>query len=387
MGDNEILQTGRRMTIDSNIAKADFVRVETGCYNINLASPSGQRLHVFKMILFPFVPATILIVIMAMALGKTVIEKDQLDRLHGSIGLLKSIGELVHFLQRESESTTIYLGSEHILLLSNLRSDFQMTDNALENLIIWPISNYIIDQFTSEDKFREHMKKLREEVTSKTITIEQVIKRYEATNLVFLDWFTDEVQSGSHDGIWQNLLAFKFIARAKENMFIMLSYGQEYLLTGHISWSDYQNFIKNDALALSNLESCFRFLPTTKYLFKDQIIIADIDLEHLSLMKTNIVNPDETVANAEMAFSWFTNTTELLEVFKNIEDNVVLQLEMDIQEVLRHVKIQVRKALRGYYTPILKSASFVCYLKIINTFLKSNVCILKQIVQGTQKWH
>ena len=39
---------------------------------------------------------------------------------------------------------------------------------------------------------------------------------------------------------------------------------------------------------------------------------------------------------------------------------------------------------------------FVCYLKIINTFLfisfiynisKINACILKWIVQGTQKWH
>ena len=28
---------------------------------------------------------------------------------------------------------------------------------------------------------------------------------------------------------------------------------------------------------------------------------------------------------------------------------------------------------------------FVCYLKIINTFLKNNICILKQIVQGTKK--
>ena len=36
--------------------------------------------------------------------------------------------------------------------------------------------------------------------------------------------------------------------------------------------------------------------------------------------------------------------------------------------------------LRGYCTTILKLACFVCYLKIINTFLKSNVCILKYIV-------
>ena len=43
--------------------------------------------------------------------------------------------------------------------------------------------------------------------------------------------------------------------------------------------------------------------------------------------------------------------------------------------------------LTGYYTPNQKLACLVMYLKIINTFLKNNVCILKQIVQGNQKWH
>ena len=41
--------------------------------------------------------------------------------------------------------------------------------------------------------------------------------------------------------------------------------------------------------------------------------------------------------------------------------------------------------LRGYCTPNQISAYFVLYLKIINTFLKNDMCILKQIVQGTQK--
>ena len=40
--------------------------------------------------------------------------------------------------------------------------------------------------------------------------------------------------------------------------------------------------------------------------------------------------------------------------------------------------------LRGYCTPNLKLECFVWYLKIVNTFLKNDVCILKQIVQATQ---
>ena len=43
------------------------------------------------------------------------------------------------------------------------------------------------------------------------------------------------------------------------------------------------------------------------------------------------------------------------------------------------------KQLRGSCTPNTKFACFVLYLKIINTLLKNNICILKQIVQGIIK--
>ena len=43
--------------------------------------------------------------------------------------------------------------------------------------------------------------------------------------------------------------------------------------------------------------------------------------------------------------------------------------------------------LRGNYTSDQIWAWFVCYLKIINTVLKYNLRILKQIVWATQKWH
>ena len=46
------------------------------------------------------------------------------------------------------------------------------------------------------------------------------------------------------------------------------------------------------------------------------------------------------------------------------------------------------KAFEGGTTPFnLKIAYFVSYRKIMNTFLKNNIRVLKQIVQGTQKWH
>ena len=43
--------------------------------------------------------------------------------------------------------------------------------------------------------------------------------------------------------------------------------------------------------------------------------------------------------------------------------------------VKSHWLVKKVKGLRGYYTPDLKFACFVCYIKIINTILKNKVCI------------
>ena len=51
-----------------------------------------------------------------------------------------------------------------------------------------------------------------------------------------------------------------------------------------------------------------------------------------------------------------------------------------------NVIVTITISLLGVLYPKLKLAFFLCYLKIINTFsLKNNVCILKQIVQETEK--
>ena len=45
------------------------------------------------------------------------------------------------------------------------------------------------------------------------------------------------------------------------------------------------------------------------------------------------------------------------------------------------------KFMKGDLHFLLEISMFVLYLKIINTILKNNICILKQIIQKTQKWY
>ena len=59
---------------------------------------------------------------------------------------------------------------------------------------------------------------------------------------------------------------------------------------------------------------------------------------------------------------------------------------MDIKKYMNDAcKKKAISSLRGYYTPNQKLTAFVLHHKMINTVLKNNICILKQIVLGTKK--
>ena len=61
------------------------------------------------------------------------------------------------------------------------------------------------------------------------------------------------------------------------------------------------------------------------------------------------------------------------------------------KSILIHILFGVYVLIKRVLYPRSKTnmfcGKFVLYLKIINTFLKNDISILKQFIQGTQTWH
>ena len=324
------------------------------CCETNPVSTSGQRWNALKMIMFPFLPATILIVTMTIALVSTLDTKTDLEVLGDSMSLLEEIGELVHMLQRELEVVTLFLGSTGSDNFTTLQLSFESTDDALKALTNWPTIATNSTVFDTSNDFQLHIESIRESVISRNVTIPSAIKIYEEANIVFVNWFTEHLQELSHNNIWRDLLAFKFITRAKENTVIMLSYGQEFLLKSHMPNEDRVHFITNDALATDHLQSCFHFNPATNLVYVKGLQLHKIDLSFLSSLKTMIIDGNDSVANGENAFAWFSNATGLLEVFKDIEEFVVEALQIDLRNGLSLNNTQVSELYILFLSQVLE---------------------------------
>ena len=322
------------MCSDVSRKDASMLDVRDGlCGSINPMTSTGRNIHIFKMLFFPFIPTSILLILISTGLHSTLIERRLLIQIHESIHSLKGINEMVHSLQLELEIVTLFLGNDSDENVARLLSYFSNTDKALDDISQWPKATMTLGpHFHSKGHFRSYLIRERQSIVARNMTIQNAIYFYETLNYVFIDLFTESIQNPGNSLIWEDLLALKFILRAKENTVIMLAYGQEYITSGHLPLDDHVSFIENNALSKDNLESCFRFKEGTEPLYHELLVLNSFNQSYLLTMISWIIEERQGLNSLETAISWFFDATTLLTIFKEIEKSVVLAVESDVED-------------------------------------------------------
>lgn len=62
----------------------------------------------------------------------------------------------------------------------------------------------------------------------------KAVEFYNHANENFVKWLADRLSFVTHGDVWQFLLSFKMMIKAKENYGIAITIGTEYYTTGHV---------------------------------------------------------------------------------------------------------------------------------------------------------
>ena len=80
--------------------------------------------------------------------------------------------------------------------------------------------------------FEAHLAHMRTEVTQRSIASHDAIIFYDHANELFIHAMTISITYIDIERIWKDLIAYKMIRRAKENLGISIAVGMEHFLTG-----------------------------------------------------------------------------------------------------------------------------------------------------------
>ncbi|XP_072035506.1 uncharacterized protein [Amphiura filiformis] len=304
----------------------------------------GQLKQLIKMVTLTLVPAVALIAFVSIKLTETVYEDLELKQLRASMEESKKVGNFIHSLQLELEEVTFYLSiANHHDTESDIHAQFLLTDDKMDEVIAWPEDGVpISDGYHNRDDFSVYLNKVRVLIVDRSMAVTNAIQFYEHVDTVFIEWFIGKLQEDTHRGdIWKDLLAYKYILRAKEDYGHTMAYGIEYLLNANISHHDYLHFITNDALANDHLESCFRF--SSEASLEYYMYLQDFTEQWYNIRNTTRMILDNTKSSfsQHVNLSWHDDFAEYMAILKHIEDFVILHTQSDIDEQLAYSNKQI----------------------------------------------
>ncbi|XP_030843298.1 uncharacterized protein LOC115924694 [Strongylocentrotus purpuratus] len=315
-----------------------LVSFKMGICNISPYSRTGKHLQILKMVLFPLLPAAALLIFVSIELDSTLRERQKLDASRTEIALTKSVGELIHSLQVERSQTTLFMVQSHNLTPTEsvaweerLEECFNKTDEALTNLPEWPLSNTVSSDsalYDSKGTFQSHLNE--ERVILGTVDVAEEILFYSKINEILIDWFIYAIRTNVHEGLWNEIVSYQFLVQAKENVGLLMAYGEEAFLNRTLRTEDFLAFMRNDVLLVYNLASSFKFSGDYAKDVYDSLITSSGIATTVQSMRDEIVHTLSVNSSGIITLSsahWFGNLSGYLDGLKKVEDVVINHID------------------------------------------------------------
>ena len=321
------------------------------------------------MVLFPLIPAIALLVLVSVELHSSLMQQKELENLKRDIFITKSVGELIHYLQLERASATLFLVSDKSLwdsdmdaLESGIEEDFQNTDLAVMQLIAWPFSNTSdAPQYASRTDFLNFLDVERVLIKPGAVDIAQEITFYGRINEVLLHWFLETILSSAPNELWDEIMSYQFLVQAKESLGVMMTYGEEVFVNGTLKTEDLIAFLGSHALLDYNLESCFKIAQGNVKEAYDRYITDTGIKDATDIMQEEIAHTMGKNSSKFLILSpshWYGNLSQYLEGLKEVENTIVETVDEivahNISQILNEVIVDaVLFAIVGIVAPII----------------------------------
>ncbi|CAG2247212.1 unnamed protein product [Mytilus edulis] len=197
-----------------------FVPIKRCCTcNENLSTKRGQTIVLVKILVLAIIPIIVLVIQGGITIAEDNNQVVTQHKVEADIKFSVEIGLLVHNLQIERGTTSMYVSSGRMDILSVVQSKRTMTDISLNALGKW-ISLSTPGYFRSRNTFFQRLREYRNTFDSLNKSSSEVIKFYSYDMDVILDWLGSIITNAKYvtETSWQPLIAYHMILLSKNKL-------------------------------------------------------------------------------------------------------------------------------------------------------------------------
>ena len=153
------------------------------------------------------------------------------------------LGRLIHRLQMERDMSVLYLSDLGPGTKTFLLAEYMATDDALEQLTIWPgaLQSNPKEQYRSKVNLMSFIAQHRTSLNPKKVDLFEEINFYSDITSEFLEWLVENIKGSGFGSTWKTLVAYQKITRCKEDIGVERAYGAMFYTNGYFpKWVDFE---------------------------------------------------------------------------------------------------------------------------------------------------
>ena len=143
--------------------------------------------------------------------------------------------------------------------------NFAETDTAINRVIPWR-DTIPLKVFASQIRFQIRLDDIREIVRGNTTTVDEVLDFYNQIIDALLDQYSSEFKVVSGSGTWKQMIVYKNILRAIDNIGINAAYVSKYYIQGILKDAEMAKYLRAQILAIEYLNQASNFSPRVRRL-------------------------------------------------------------------------------------------------------------------------
>ncbi|CAC5382253.1 unnamed protein product [Mytilus coruscus] len=212
-----------------------FVPIKRCCTcKENLSTKRGQNIILVKILVLAIIPIIVLVIQGGITIADDNNHVRIQNKVEADIKFSVEIGLLVHNLQIERGTTTMYVSSGRMDILPVLQRRRTMTDISLNALGEW-ISLSTPSYFRSRNTYFKRLREYRNTFDSLNKSSSEVIRFFSYDNDVILDWLGSVITDAKYvtGTSWQPLIAYHMILLSKEQAGMERALGGVYYSKGN----------------------------------------------------------------------------------------------------------------------------------------------------------
>ncbi|XP_077982049.1 uncharacterized protein LOC144437055 [Glandiceps talaboti] len=298
------------------------------------------------MLAILFAPIIVIVIQTGLQVQGTVKNKSDVEDARSEIRISIYTGALVTALQRERGMTAVYLSSNSSDALSNLRSFYENTNAAINDISVWPAEEKDGPEFASKESFYKYLHDHRSKVQAGGY-FKKEIDFYTYINNMIISWVTARIDMTADWVLWRAVMAYDTLLRTKDAMGIERAMGGTFYGMGGFTLEESQWFCEISAATETLMKQSKQYFQPVQDKY-DEIMSLDSSKRlrrELDKLKREIYANNITNADVIQSLYWFDNMTNYINIHTQLEnmitESIYIMLEEKIEQAVFDVTISL----------------------------------------------